>query len=474
MTDHAPYLERVFSIEPAEDSYSFGSAEGAVPRYLSGTYYLNGPCRFRRDSQAYRHWLDGDGMVTALRFHNGEVHCAHRFVRSTKLADEDAAGRFVYRAFGTPYEKLKRGLGLESPVNVSVFPYDGRLLAFGEQGLPWELDPVTLETKGEYNLGGRLNAITPFSAHPKFDHAAGEMYNFGIAYAAAEPLLNVYRCDARGALRLRTRHKLEYPCTVHDFGLSPSYTVHYLSPYLLNIGGMMREGKSMQESLRWTPDRGSRLLVASRSTGEAVASFHVGQKYCLHLINCFESDGRLTVDLLELDRPVYDQYEVIPDLFTDVAEGYPVRLVLDLDSQEIVERRELPYRLAPDFASVIPDLFMRSAPDFWMLGISATGKPGRKFFDQLVHGNFDRGAVDDIYQAPAGTYLGGEPIFLPDPGNPRQGVVICQLVDAANRETAFGLFDPFRVSVGPVAVLRQRTPVAPCFHSSWQAESGAA
>jgi hypothetical protein len=39
-----------------------------------------------------------------------------------------------------------RDLALASPVNVSVYPVAGRLLAFGEQGLPWELDPVTLET----------------------------------------------------------------------------------------------------------------------------------------------------------------------------------------------------------------------------------------------------------------------------------------------------------------------------------------
>ena len=469
-TDLAPFLERAFKLPPREDAYEMDRVEGEVPPYLNGTYYLNGPCRFQRDGQTYRHWLDGDGMVTALRFDHGDVHCAHRFVRSTKLVEEDSAGKFVYRTFGTPYEKLKRGLGLESPANVSAFVYDGRLLAFGEQGLPWDLDPVTLETRGEYNLGGRLNAITPFSAHPKFDYAAGEMYNFGIAYAAAEPLLNVYRCDSHGNLLARTRHKLEYPCTVHDFGLSPSYTVHYLSPYLLNIAGMMREGKSMQESLAWTPERGSRLMVASRKTGEAVASFHIGEKYCLHLINCFESDGLLTVDLLELDRPVYDQYQVIPDLFTDVAEGYPVRLVLDLDARRIVERRELPYRLAPDFASVVPDLWMKSAPDFWLLGISATGKPGRKFFDQLVHGDFDSGSVDDIYQTPPGTYLGGEPLFLPDPANPQHlGVVICQIIDAGNSTSAFALFDPFRVAAGPKVVLRQRTAVAPCFHSSWTA-----
>jgi len=38
---------------------------------------------------------------------------------------------------------------LEPPVNVSVYPFAGSLLAFGEQTLPYELDPVTLETRGD-------------------------------------------------------------------------------------------------------------------------------------------------------------------------------------------------------------------------------------------------------------------------------------------------------------------------------------
>ncbi|MBM3736971.1 MAG: hypothetical protein FJW39_14415 [Acidobacteria bacterium] len=466
-SDYAPFLERAFSIPPAEDSYAMTPSSGEVPRYLTGTYYLNGPCLFSRSGQTYRHWLDGDGMVTALRFGDGPVHCTHRFVRSSKFVEEEAAGRFLYRAFGTPFEKLKRGLGLESPVNVSVYPFGGKLYAFGEQGLPWEIDPVTLETRGESSMGGRLNAVTPFSAHPKFDPHTGEMFNFGIAYAAAEPLLNVYRFDAQGVLRSRVRHKLEYPCSVHDFGLSPSYTVHYLSPHLLDMAGLMRGGKSLMEAMRWEPESGSRLMILRRDTGELVTAFHLDGKYCLHLINCFESGPLLTVDLLELDEPVYGQYQVIPDLFTDVAEGYPVRMVLDLERRKVVERCELPYRLSPDFATIIPDLFMRRTSDFWMLGISATGRPGRKFFDQLVHGSFESARVDDIFQAPPGVYLGGEPVFLPDPADPHHGSVICQIFDANRTSSAFGLFDPFHVAAGPRVVLPQRHASPPCFHSCW-------
>ena len=60
---------------------------------------------------------------------------------------------------------------LEPPKNVSVYPFDGKLLAFGEQAIPMDLDPVTLETKGYYDFHGALNEVTPFAAHAKTDPA---------------------------------------------------------------------------------------------------------------------------------------------------------------------------------------------------------------------------------------------------------------------------------------------------------------
>ena len=143
-------------------------------------------------------------MVCALRFERGRVCFTNRFVRSHKFVAEETAGRPIFRTFGTAFEadQIKRGIALESPVNVSVYPYGGRLLAFGEQGLPWELDPLTLETRGVFTFGDRLNDVSPFSAHPKFDPATGEMFNFGVSFSATQPRLNVYRFGAHATAAL--------------------------------------------------------------------------------------------------------------------------------------------------------------------------------------------------------------------------------------------------------------------------------
>ena len=463
--DHAPLLERAFARVPRDASYPLEASAGAVPDYIRGSYYLNGPAGLKRGDLRYRHWLDPDGMVAALHFDRG-VRFACRFVRGTKFTSEEAAGKALYRTFGTRFEgdRLKRGIGLESPVNISVWHWNDTLLAFGEQGLPWELDQVTLETRGEYTFGGHLNAISPLSAHPYFDHQTDEMFNFGISFSARHPSLNLYRFAGDGELVFRKRLALEYPCSVHDFGLAPSHVVFYLSPYLLDVEALIGGG-TLMDSLSWQPEQGSRLLLADRETGERIASFGIGSSYCLHLINCFEADSRLMIDVIELERPVYDQYTV-PEFFTDVRRAQPKRYVVDAQKGELVDTITLDYRNMCDFPTIDPRRAAQETRDFWLLGISASDKPGRKFFDQVVHADWRSGDID-IYQAPVHHYFGGEPIFLGDPDDERRGCVICQRFDAASETMAFLLFDAFDVAKGPIAVLPLREPIHLGFHASF-------
>src|SRR5262249_17748701 len=109
--------------------------------------------------------------------------------------------------------------------------------------------------------------------------------------------------------------------------------------------------------------------------------------------------------------------------------------------------------------------------DFWFLGISKTGSAGRKFFDQLAHGSWDNGAVSDLFQLSPGEYLGGEPVFVGNPKNPDQAVVIVEHLDTASDQAAFLLFHAFAVRKGPIARLPLRHRLHPGFHSSFYLES---
>lgn len=471
LMDFAPGIDAVFLREFPELDCPLVVEAGKVPDFIRGTYYLNGPARFGINDFAYRHWLDGDGMVSRLRFADNSVHLTNRYVRSTKFSEEQSAGRPVFRTFGTSFagSRLNRANnGLESPVNVSVYPFGDRLLAFGEQGLPWELDPVTLETRGQFTFNGRLNDASPFSAHPKFDAASGEMFNFGIFFSAHAPRLYFY-CFGPEGLRYRKGIALEYPCSIHDFAISKNYAVFFLSPYLLNAGDLTQTDLTVMDLLRWEPERGSRLLVIARSTGEIAASIPIGGRYCLHLINAFEQDHTLVTDVLEFDGPIYSHYQPVPDLYQSVPHGGPVRFCVDLQKRELIQRREIAYQLAPDFPAINTRQAMHEHNEFWMLGISPTGNHGRKFFDQLVHATWGTEGAGDIYQCPPMHYLGGEPVLINDPGS-GGGAVLCQEFDAHERKTSFVVFEAQHVSRGPVARIGIDQPFYLGFHAAFHAE----
>ena len=468
--DLAPGLERCFLFDAMEESYELSGITERLPEWLRGSYYVNGPARFERAGQRYRHWLDGDGMIRSLDFTDDGVRFTSRFVQTPKLQEEEAAGKFVYRGFGTafPGDRLRRGMMLEPPVNVSVYRWAGRLLAFGEQSLPMELDPENLATRGEFDFGGRLNEVSPFAAHPKFDPASGHMFNFGISFSATQPALNLYEFDAAARLVQRSRFPITMPHSNHDFGISSRHAVFYLSPLLMDFGKFWGEKLSVMESLCWEPERGSRILIVPRVPKTAPPiSVSTGAGYCLHLINCFEEGDILTVDILELEAPVYGEYQPIPDLFSTVSPGRPVRYRIDLGSKQVVERLTMDYDRTPDFPSIDPALAATKYDDFWMLGISASGRPGRKFFDQLAHGAWSQGGVKDLFQADPGCYLANEPVTIASRDSAATGVVIVAHIDTNADQTAMLLFDASQVSRGPMARLPLRHRMHPGFHASF-------
>ena len=470
ITDCAPLIERCFLFDAVEDSYCISAVTGRIPEWLRGSYYINGPARFERSGRRYKHWLDGDGMVCSLRFADDCVHFTNRFVGTAKLRDEEAAGAFLYRGFGTsfPGDLLRRKVMLEPPVNVSVYPWAGKVLAFGEQSLPIELDPETLETRGEYDFNAALNEVSPFAAHAKCDAATGHLLNFGISFSAATPMLNLYEFDASGGLVRRRRFPLKYQHSVHDFRFTAGHFVFYLSPLLMDFRRFWAEDLSVMESLSWEPEKGSRLFIVPRqSKTEPPFTLELSPRYCLHLINCFEEDGRLFIDVLEMDRPIYGEYQPIPDLFATVPPCRPARYIVDIESRSLNEKIELPYECAPDFPAIDAHRAGAACDDFWMLGIGSHKLSGRKFFDQVARGSWKSGSVRDSFIAPAGEYLGGEPVCVVNPADTEEAVVIVEHLVPSEERTGFLLFNAFSLNSGPIARLPLKHKIHPGFHSSF-------
>jgi len=478
--DFAPMLANAFFREVQEFSRREVYVAGELPTYVLGSIFLNGPAKFHFDNgYRYQHWLDGDGMVCAIHFEEQGIFVDSKYVLSRKFLNEsreENAETPIYRAFGSafPGDRLKRGLATESPYNVSVFPYKDKLLAFGEQSLPMELDPVTLRTltPGKtFDFDRGINDALPFSAHPKID-SSGELLNFGVFYDPKQPLLYYYRIDSNGTVACRKRTKIDHPYSVHDFASSKNYVVFYLSPYLLDAKSLVLHGNSTMDSLRWEPTLGSEILVLCRWTGREILRQRIDAKYCLHTINAFETGNSVYVDLIEFDKPVYDHYKPLPHLFDEVPLGNPVRLKIDFETTSVTREIRIAYRNSPDFPCIEPFATGQEYERFWMLGISNAGQRGRKFFDRLIQADWSSPDIVSEWYCPKGCVVGGEPVFVPDPVDSCGGAVVIHLYHS-NDSSEFAVFDTRSLTDGPVARIKLPTPIHLCFHASFRPRDGA-
>ena len=79
--------------------------------------------------------------------------------------------------------------------NTALFEWDGKLWALWEAHRPFVLDPVTLHTLGEDDVGGLLREAQPFCAHPQLDVATGRLVGFSLGLRHAEGAVLVPHLD---------------------------------------------------------------------------------------------------------------------------------------------------------------------------------------------------------------------------------------------------------------------------------------
>ena len=135
---------------PVEADYAITNIEGEIPRELNGTLYRNGPNQKTAPAAGNRalHFFDGDALIHAFRFDDGNVTCRSRFAQTESFVREQEEGVYCFGGGSVRADKV-----LESPPpsiqpNTNVVPHSGRLFALVENAPPFEMNPITLESKG--------------------------------------------------------------------------------------------------------------------------------------------------------------------------------------------------------------------------------------------------------------------------------------------------------------------------------------
>ena len=153
-----------------------------VPR---GTYFANGPDV--ADSPApLSNVLDGNGRVLRVRFGPDGVRMLSRAVETSHREKEARAGRLLYRhAFGSG---PRLSMQLKHSANTNFMVHNRMGLALFEGGHPYLMDPETLDTCGQSDLGGLARQGLPASTGcGALDSALGLGGDAVLAHARRDP-----------------------------------------------------------------------------------------------------------------------------------------------------------------------------------------------------------------------------------------------------------------------------------------------
>ncbi|MCX7675750.1 MAG: carotenoid oxygenase family protein, partial [Alteraurantiacibacter sp.] len=240
---NSPAAQGFFAPQRFEAEVADCEVEGTVPADMDGLFVRVGgewfyPPKFPDDAA-----LHSDGYVSAFRFRNGRVSYRGRFVRTPRYLSNLAAGRQqfgYYRNLLTNDEAVRT---MNSTVsNTAPMVHAGKLYALKEDALPLQIDPVTLDTLGFEDFGGKYLSPT-FTAHPKVDPLTGEMITFG--YEATGPASDdvfIYFIDRTGQVTREIRIKVPYVSIMHDFAISQNHIIFPFGGYTTSME-RLRQGK---------------------------------------------------------------------------------------------------------------------------------------------------------------------------------------------------------------------------------------
>lgn len=452
----------------------------ALPKGLRGSYFRNGPAKFKVGDDQIMHPFDGDGMVCAVTFDGtGHAHFRNRYVRTPGFVEELEAKKMLYRG---QFSQKSGGflanafdMRVKNLANTNVMHWAGRLFALWEGGQPMELDPLSLSTKGFSDFDGSLKEKDTFTAHPRFDAKTGRKVGFQYQPDPMADLTKIsfWEFEAEG-FDLVQRVDVEVPGFgfYHDFLVTDSYYILSRAPVQISpqrgLEGLLGF-RSMGESIDFDEQQPTQLVLVPRDGSEA-RYVDLDTHFCFHYANGFEEGEKLILDFvrtpsLELgnasaqQKPLWEVMELEsldPNRFTryeiDKSTGSWTKQELSdqhVDFPSINPAYSTkPYRFAWCATSALDGV---TAPLQGLVKVDVTGKEPQQ-----------------IWLPEAAEFI-GEVIFCPRDGGDAEddGYLVGISVDGQKKSSDLLIFDARDIRDGPICRLPLPAFIPHALHGSY-------
>ncbi|MCH7661517.1 MAG: carotenoid oxygenase family protein [Euryarchaeota archaeon] len=439
--------------------------EGALPDWLSGTLYRNGPGRFHVGNSALTHWFDGFSLLRRFEIDSGEIEYSSRFL-DTEAYRGARKGELRYPEFGTNpewglFDRLKNLMGgsLTDNASITVRHRNGEYRALTETNREIAFDPADLSTLGEREASV---GTTGTLAHDHYDFLQEEWVGLGTRLGR-RPGYVLYRDPDDGPAEEITEIERDEPAYIHSFALTDHYAIITEHPFSASPRRFLAD-RPFAESFRWYPERDTTFLVIDRRTGETVTEPGVPPFFTFHHVDAHERGDDLYVDLV-----AFEDYSIVPALTLanlrsrapDIPDGELRRYRIDLDTGR-AEGRTI-------FGGGIefPTTHYAEAnlhPYQFCYGV---GKEPKSFNDRLHKIDVERGSDDEWQEEEIHP---GEPLFVPRPGGEQEddGVLLSVALDTDEERSCVLVFDATEFEEIARAYLPHVVPFD--FHGAFYAE----
>ena len=353
---------------------------------LNGTLLRNGPGILERGGQWVHHPFDGDGMITSIKFENGQPFLTNRFVKTKGYLEEEKINKFIYRGvFGTQKNGgiLNNALDLKfkNIANTHVVKLGDEILALWEAAGPHAMDPDSLDTIGLTTLKGVLKPNEAFSAHPKTDlnsNASSELLvTFGVQTGPKSTIRLMEFNNAglnSGELIFDRKDTFNGFAFLHDFAITTNWAIFLQNAIDFNPLPFVMGQRGAAQCLKSNPNKKAKFFIIPRESGlfrgQPPLTIDAPEGFVFHHVNAFEKDSKIVLDSIFYDDfPSVGPDENFRDIdFDKYPEGKLKRSFIDL-KKKTCELETLSEQCC-EFAVVNPKNLGLTATFSWMASTS--------------------------------------------------------------------------------------------------------
>jgi carotenoid cleavage dioxygenase len=466
--DDHPYRTGVW--RPQHKEYTAWNMDvvGEIPRDLNGVYLRNTENPLFEPIKRY-HPFDGDAMLHAMSFEDGEARYANRFVQTDAFKAEQAVQKSLWAGITEHPRNAIADYGwgartmMKDNASTDVVVHGGRALAsFYQCGDLYELDPRTLAQLGKSQWQGKYPK-EGVSAHPKVDEHTAELMFFN--YGLEAPYMHYGLVSSAGELTNYIDIPVASPRLPHDMAFTENYAILNDLPLYWDVDSLA-EGHF---SNRFHRDEPSRFAIVPRNgTTADIKWFEAAPTFVLHWTNAYEEGGEVVLEGFFQHNPTARGVARA----TGNMKGFET---LDMN---VLEARAHRWRFDMQTGACKEESLSETCCEFPMINGRHAGRKHRYSynarcaqnlfaFDGLIKHDVESGREEHI-DMPDGVFV-SETVMAPRDGSSAEddGYLITFTTDVRNDCSECMILDAAQPTVEPVARIRLPERIASGTHSTW-------